>query len=193
MTSLADLSDEAQVEWDRDVAALGTWRVEFELDGPHVRARHVDCAGGDSCLCRLWALGLWARDWHTPTDALAESYRRRLGLRTWWAQRDRAEREANYHGAYVARRSGRTTRALLATLAHCALTHRRHLLICGGGSQSTSHCLAEARRFVERLDLDVDPRPHDIRRDPLRDLRDPPQCATYVDHYLAEQAERWTR
>lgn len=179
-----DLSPEAQVEWDRTVASLGTWDVTFERDG---LAQHVRCSGGEGCLCYRWTGKVWIAEKHTEVQALAEVYRRRLKLKTWAEHREWAAKVV--HASYMdpLRRSGRTTRALLEHLAHCTAARISLLIVCGGSDVMTQHCAHEARCMSKALRLNIRV---NTRWD---DYPDRPGQVTYRDHYLIEKLVRHNR
>lgn len=193
---MINLSPEAQVEWDRTVASLGTWDVAFERDGKKVLAQHIGCSGGAGCFCRCWTGNAWVAENHTQVQALTEVFRNGLGLKTWVEHRREASqllrRHCNHIEAFETfedslRGSGRTTRGLLEHLAHCTLNGARVMVVCGGRQSNTEHCVSSARQMVYVLGLTVKVEGH--RHIQLGSY----PHATYIDHYLTEQMAHHNR
>lgn len=112
-------------------------------------------------------------------ELLAEDYRQRLRLRTWYEQAEYAAdmwqrfSPFNYRDP---RGSGRTTRGLLRAIAGCTVKSIQTLVIDCGPENNRSHCIDMARQLVGRLGLMIMVVP-DAKRRQSRDW------ITYRDHY----------
>lgn len=187
---------DAVVYWDRDVAPTLDWEPRFVDVSGRLTARRPGChhhrdflAKNGGCGCIAWSevgwIGMveWFRrqpvpplDYAPPWSQAwrAEQHRRSLGLASW--NEHRRNNEAN--GIPIPRRSGRTMRGLLFSIAECQTRGVSRIVIDGLRTPSTKYSADLARDLLRELDVGdvsvtVSPRNHS------RDV-------VYRDHYPAE-------
>lgn len=95
---------------------------------------------------------------------LAESYRRKLGLKRWsdfekemlkrWTDEPSLSPEAKYHYIQSKRQCGKTTRFILERIAEAVIT-QKPLIVCGVTGTHTNTLLTKAKDLVEKLELDL--------------------------------------
>lgn len=118
---------------------------------------------------------------------LAEEYRVRLGLKTYEAQvawaRAALKRMAPATDSYSGRRSGRTTFALLWSIADASLRGCAELHVDGNdGGPNTAYVRGIASDLIERLGLGIRVI---VDRRPPGPGKKPPECL-YVDHWMPD-------
>lgn len=108
-------------------------------------------------------------------ERIAESYRVKLGMRTW----DEQSAYAISRGAFGGRRSGRTARGLLRALALCQIEGARTLTVEASPAANRDYCIRMARDMIDRLGMGlVTVLPDRMGVGLGRGL-----CVSYVDHH----------
>lgn len=127
-------------------------------------------------------------------EQLAESYRVKLGLRTWeeqaaWsAEMARKLRENMAHPVLGldGRRSGRTTRAVLFAIATAELAGASLILIRFNRKSTQEHGMWVTRDLLNRLNIDISV----ARWTQHRELAN---HVTYIDHDEPDLLQQWGR
>lgn len=116
---------------------------------------------------------------------LVESYRRKLGLRTWKDQEKWARDLVRARGmTSTGRRSGRTTQKMLTAIAIAVLDGSTVILIQSKTKMTRDHCSWVAKDLMNRLRIDG------IRVANWTARRVMTKHVTYIDHHDLEAGPR---